>query len=130
MIEARPRAGQTNILRRYNSIVMNASELINEIVTVYQKHGWQLRRVLLRPEVRAQLAHQSALPANVVGSDAEFDALWFSRASQHNREAWELRLVAETPYALFETFEADETEEQREDVRREMEGRLREYVRR
>jgi len=36
--------------------------------------------------------------------------------------------VAETPYALFETFEADEEEEDREEVRREMEARLREYA--
>jgi hypothetical protein len=29
---------------------------------------------------------------------------------------------------LFETFEADETEEERDDVKREMEARLRDYV--
>ena len=56
------------------------------------------------------------------------DALWFSRPSQAGREAWELRLVAEPPYALFELFEPDEAEEEREDVRREMEARLREYA--
>ena len=50
------------------------------------------------------------------------------RPSAKDREAWELRLVAETPYALFEAFEADETEEQREEVRQEMEARLREYT--
>jgi hypothetical protein len=42
--------------------------------------------------------------------------------------AWELRLLGETQYALFETFEADETEDQREEVRLEMEARLRDYV--
>ena len=56
------------------------------------------------------------------------DALWFARPSNAGREAWELRLVGETPYALFETFEADEAEEDREEVRREMEARLREYA--
>ena len=55
-------------------------------------------------------------------------AMWFTRASQGGREAWELRLVAEPPYALFELFETDEAEEDREDVRREMEARLREYT--
>ena len=60
--------------------------------------------------------------------EATVDALWFSRASQKNREAWELRLVAETPYALFEAFELEESEEQREEVRREMEARMREYL--
>ena len=61
-------------------------------------------------------------------SEALFDALWFSRNSTKDREAWELRLVAETPYALFEAFEPDETEEQREEVRLEMEARMRVYV--
>jgi hypothetical protein len=37
-------------------------------------------------------------------------------------------LLAENPYALFETFEEDETEEQRDELREEMEARLREYV--
>lgn len=60
--------------------------------------------------------------------EASVDALWFVRASHEGREAWELRLVAETPYALFELFEPDEAEEDREDVRREMEARLGEYA--
>ena len=99
------------------------SELIKEILATYQKHGWQLRRVLLRPETRYELQ-----TSDVATKEAEFDALWFSRPSHRQREAWELRLVAETPYALFQTFEADETEQQREDLRLEMEARLREYL--
>lgn len=106
---------------------MKISELINEIVGVYQKHGWQLRQVLLRPESRAELANEPAL-SEVQIQEATIDALWFSRPSHEQREAWELRLVAENPYALFETFEADESEEEREDVRREMEARMREYL--
>ncbi len=86
---------------------MSQGNLINDIVGTYQKHGWQLRRVLLRGEV---------------------DGMWFSRPSHDQREAWELRLLAENPFALFETFEKDETEDQREEVRREMEARLRDYV--
>ena len=35
-----------------------------------------------------------------------------------------MRLVAEPPYALFELFEPDEAEEDREDVRREMEAKM------
>jgi hypothetical protein len=60
--------------------------------------------------------------------EATIDALWFSRASHAQREAWELRLVAENPYALFETFAVDESEEEREAVRREMEARMRDYL--
>lgn len=106
---------------------MKIQELINEIVGVYQKHGWELRRVLLRPESRAELETGVSSLVGVTQDEADIDALWFSRPSHEKREAWELRLVAENPYALFETFEADESEEEREDVRREMEARMREY---
>ena len=111
---------------------MNYNDLIKEIVETYHKHGWQLRRVLLRPETRAELASESAfdslsLPEAQI-EEAAVDGLWFSRPSHEQREAWELRLLTENPFALFETFEKDETEEQREEMRREMEARLRDYV--
>lgn len=109
---------------------MTSRDLINEIVSTYQKHGWQLRRALLRPETRNEFYTVFDSPTLEVVEVEEglVDALWFSRASHAEREAWELRLVAENPFALFETFEKDETEEQREEMRREMEARLREYV--
>ena len=107
---------------------MNPSDLIREIVNTYQKHGWQLRRVLLRPETRAELESETLSLGAVEMEETSVDALWFSRASHNQREAWELRLLAESPFALFETFESDETQEQREEMRREMEARLRDYV--
>jgi hypothetical protein len=54
--------------------------------------------------------------------------MWLSRPSAGGREAWELRLISEPPYALFELFEPDEAEEDREDVRREMEARMADYA--
>jgi hypothetical protein len=101
---------------------MNSADLFTELTAIYRKHGWQLRSALLRPERRAELS------VEVPVKEAEFDALWFSRPSHNDREAWELRLLAQTQYALFETFEADETEEERDDLRLEMEARLREYL--
>jgi hypothetical protein len=101
---------------------MNTADLFMELTAMYRKHGWQLRSVLLRPETRAELS------VEVPVKEAEFDALWFSRPSHNAREAWELRLLAQTQYALFETFEADETEEERDDLRLEMEARMREYL--
>jgi hypothetical protein len=101
---------------------MNSADLFMELTAMYRKHGWQLRSVLLRPETRAELS------VEVPVKEAEFDALWFSRPSHNAREAWELRLLAQTQYALFETFEADETEEERDDLRLEMEARLRDYL--
>jgi|SRR5882724_12031191 len=111
---------------------MSYSDLVKEILSLYQKHGWQLRRLLLRPETHAELdAELESGSLSVDGATIEeglVDGLWFSRPSYEEREAWELRLLAENPFALFETFEKDETEEQREELRREMEARLRDYV--
>lgn len=106
---------------------MNNANLFMELLATYRKHGWELRGVLLQPETLAELGE---LVKDVPVKEAEFDALWFSRPSHNKREAWELRLLAQTQYALFETFEADETEEERSDLRLEMEAKLRQYVER
>jgi hypothetical protein len=109
-------------------LLMNIVELAQQIVATYEKHGWELRRVLVRPSAedeRQQLAQTFPEPALI---NSEVDALWFARASHAGREAWELRLIAEQSYALFETFEADESEEDREDLRREMEKKMRDYA--
>lgn len=111
---------------------MKLADLIKQTVGTYQKHGWQLRHILLCPETIAALSAETGddslrLSLTQV-KESTIDALWFSRASHEQREAWELRLLAENPFALFETFEEDETEEQREDVRWEMEARLREHL--
>lgn len=105
---------------------MNTRELVSEIIATYQRHGWELRRVLLRPESRAALAAELFGQAAMIESD--FDALWFARPSHNGREAWELRLIAELRYALFEALEGDESEADREEVRLEMENRMREYA--
>ena len=104
---------------------MNKSNLIQDLIATYEKHGWSLREVLLKPETRTELQSDSE---GFSIREAEVDALWFSRASHKNREAWELRLLEETQYALFETFESDETEDQRNEVKLEMESRLRDYA--
>ena len=106
---------------------MNQVDRIKEILGTYEKHGWRLRRALLRPETRAELTDKS-WSEDASLEAGEFDALWFSRGSEQNREAWELRLISATQYALFEVFEADELEPAREEVRQEMEARMNEKV--
>jgi hypothetical protein len=104
-------------------------KLLNEIIATYRKHGWQLRRVLAPAENLPEISELlSSGGENPTVEEAPVSALWFSRPSHEGREAWELRLVAETSYALFETFEPDEAEEDREELRREMEARLRAHV--
>jgi hypothetical protein len=97
-----------------------------EVLALYTRHGWKLARVLARPETLAELAGGAF--GGVRPEESGVDAMWFSRPSQGGREAWELRLVGDTPYALFELFEPDEPEEDRRDVRREMEARLLDYA--
>jgi len=107
--------------------------MFQEILATYRRHGWRLAGVLARPETLAELRATGAEAGAVVfegaaARESEVDAMWFTRPSAGAREAWELRLVGGTPYALFELFEPDEAEEDREDVRREMEARLRDYA--
>src|SRR5882672_8788872 len=99
-----------------------------EIIATYRKHGWGLRRVLMTPETKASYAECEQTLKDAEIQDSAIDALWFSRPSHEQREAWELRLVADTPYALFEVFEREEPAELCEDMRREMEARMREHV--
>jgi len=83
--------------------------------------------MLLRPESKGAAANSDSIDSAET-REASFDALWFSRPSHEKREAWELRLISEQAYALFEVFEADESEEDREGARKEMENRMREHV--
>jgi hypothetical protein len=108
-----------------------------DALALYRRHGWSLARVLMTPETLAELSREVASGAGaasppafegVAARAADVDAMWLSRPSAGGREAWELRLISEPPYALFELFEPDEAEEDREDVRREMEARMADYA--
>ena len=112
---------------------MSRLEKFQEILAQYRRHGWRLARVLARPDSLAELRGggeegDAVIFESAPADESDVDAMWFTRPSAEGREAWELRLVGDTPYALFELFEPDEAEEDREDVRREMEARLREYA--
>jgi hypothetical protein len=101
------------------------AEQIQAILSLYAKHGWRLRRVLLTPALKSAL--RDSLPALFDSAEiieSEIDAIWFFRPSGEEREAWELRRLSTTPYALFELFENEDEEEVREEIRHEMESRL------
>ncbi|HET9479447.1 MAG TPA: hypothetical protein VFO72_08885 [Pyrinomonadaceae bacterium] len=108
---------------------MNKAGLFMEVVAKYRQFGWELRSALLQPATRSELDTQDIeLLKSVPVQESTFDALWFSRPSQNNRDAWELRLLSQNPYALFETFEPNETEDEREEFKQEMEARMRDYA--
>lgn len=101
------------------------AEQIREILATYKKHGWNISRILLSDELRRNL---SAETENLFGEaeilSSEIDAVWFTRESKNNRTAWEIRRLSENPFALFETFAADEDKNFIEKKRKEMETRL------
>ena len=101
---------------------------MKDIIATYELHGWKLRRVLARPKTIPLISQAGDLVRDAEIRESDFDALWFARPSHAGREAWELRLIAEQPFALFEAFEADESEEDREEARRDMENRMRAHA--
>jgi len=109
--------------------LMNTRNLIDDLLATYEKHGWELKRVLLKSQSAKELAEAVESPFGEAEiRDSAIDALWFSRPSHNHGEAWELRLVAETPYALFERFDSEDSEEKRAEILKDLEARLLEYA--
>ena len=106
---------------------MNPFSHFQQIIERYRSFDWIPRKILLSPTSRLDFAEQNSIE-EVEVADSEIDAIWFSRPAAGGREAWELRVISDSPYALFEMFEADESDEARQDVRTEMEARLREHL--
>ena len=98
---------------------------IAEILSLYKKHGWILRRVLLSEALKTSLAGslEQLFGAAEIRA-AEIDAAWFSRPARAEQEAWELRRLSETPFALMEIFDAEDEDEIREETLAEVESRL------
>lgn len=105
---------------------MIRAQQIAEILSLYRKHGWNLRRVLLSDALKNSLPDslEKLFGAAEVVS-AEIDAAWFSRPSKADQEAWELRRLSENPFALVEIFDPEDDAEIREETLREIEARLR-----
>lgn len=84
---------------------MITSTTIREIVAIYVKHGWVLRRVLLSGKSKGAIE----IPADVVDGvsivDSDLDALWFSRPPKPGGVAWEIRHLSTEPYSLLFTMD-------------------------
>lgn len=74
---------------------------VADILALYKKHGWTLRRVLLCAETRQGFSPSTVeLFTSAEIRDSSLDALWFSRRSKPASEAWELRRLSGWPFAL------------------------------
>jgi hypothetical protein len=104
---------------------MLTTQQISEILNLYSKFGWQLKKVLLTDRLKVSLGKDlKDLFGDTEIKPAKVDAVWFSRPSGTDSVAWELRRLSDTPFALFEAFDLDDDEETCEEVRAEMESRL------
>lgn len=81
-------------------------ETVKAVIGQYAKHGWQLRTAFLASNVdpSVTLFLRSEFPRIDINY-GEHSALWFSRRSLPDREAWELRRLSDTPFALVEVIE-------------------------
>lgn len=103
---------------------MIKAQTIAEIISLYKKHGWILRRVLLSDALKNNLKDSlGKLFGKTEIISSGIDGAWFSRVSK-NGEAWELRRLSDAPFALVEVFETDLDEVSRENTLRETEKRL------
>jgi hypothetical protein len=87
---------------------MSLEQQIIEIISQYEKHGWNLSRVLLSANSQQQLP-VDFLFKDIPITPAEFDAGWFTRSSRPGQVTWELRTFSGTPFAFLEVI--DETED-------------------
>jgi hypothetical protein len=101
---------------------------MNEIAAIidqYSKHDWVIRRVLLSRASIARVCTEvaSSYPSAEIIESAN-EALWFSRRSLPDREAWELRRLSGSPFALIAVLEDSWPDDEREEVLREVEERM------
>ena len=100
-------------------------EAIQSVIDQYAKHGWQLRRAMVSGETADKLSTEPVFAqARIVAVKSGNEALWFSRRSLPDREAWELRRLSGSPFALVaileDSFDDDEREAVLEATERQM----------
>jgi len=94
---------------------MSELTTISELIDQYSSHGWVVRRALLSSaSIKALGDSLAALYPDLEISESVHEALWFSRRSHPDREAWELRRLSGSPFALVTNLEDALDESDRE----------------
>jgi hypothetical protein len=103
---------------------------IEEILALYKKYGWTLRRVLLTDTLKTKISDRlnDLFGAEAAFVSAEMDAVWLSRNSITGSETWELRHLSSVPFALVEVFDEEDDEIVREERLHEIETELKEKL--
>ena len=100
--------------------------MVGSIISQYEKFGWTLHHVLLSPESKRGSLEKSFSGVDVVDSD--IDAAWFSRPAENGRVAFELRSLAQTPFALVDSADPDASESELAEMFAATERKLRERL--
>ena len=102
--------------------------MIDDIVEQYVKHGWTLRRILLADKKHraASLSLLDRFPGATI-FEADFDAMWFSRASR-DAETWELRRLSGAPFALLDVLTPEVSDAERRKRLENIEDRMAETI--
>lgn len=106
---------------------MIGPDAIADIISLYKKHGWTLRRLLASPELEKVLRSFEDLLEGVETRSSDLDAAWFSRSSDPDHETWELRLLEPTPFALLDVLDMMAPETEREEALTHIEQKMREF---
>ncbi len=104
---------------------MITREELGEILKQYDKHGWEIGRVLVSEDLKPVLLAHSGMKRLTV-SDSDIDAIWFRRDRPDGDVSWEIRHLSSSPFALCESFPPDASPGQIEVAKRTMEDRIRE----
>jgi hypothetical protein len=99
------------------------AEAVGEILAQYNKHGWTLRRALLSRDSRSGFPQ---FDGSVKLIKSDLDALWFSRQSKPESEAWELRRLSALPFALVTVVPTDASDAELEAALAQIESDMRE----
>jgi hypothetical protein len=104
--------------------MIDAAEL-TRIIEQYAQYGWKLRRAALSPESIARFGIiLTSEDPEVQIENAPHESLWFSRRSLPDREAWELRRLSGSQFALVAVLEDSSSQEEREEIVKETEDRM------
>lgn len=103
---------------------------IEEILALYRKYGWTLRRVLLTDHLKTEISERLAdlFGAQTAVVSSEIDALWLSRSALAGGETWEIRHLSSAPFALVEVFDEDDDEIVRAERIHELETELKDKI--
>ena len=74
-----------------------------ELLAAYEKHGWQLRMLVLEDVRQAP----EGLSRDVSVNNGIVNAAWFSRPPSSGPNAWEIRSLGGTQYALVEHLDEE-----------------------